>query len=167
MMMRLTIATLLAFFLPSSLSQVDGQLKELPETGEEWISLDERTEFLPASSVEQPLLRQAQRRFLAYTDNFVDSDTYYDEYSQAWRVLGWYIDCQANQNDHHDRRKTRHLEGDDGYDDDGYEVNAYCQRYILWAAVSTVQYISVESCWCKHSSLTQMTDCLSFTSTLT
>ncbi len=43
---------------------------------------------------------------------FVDStNTYYDGYQQAWRYLGFYVDC---------------------YTKEGTKV---CQRYLLWAAV--------------------------------
>lgn len=43
---------------------------------------------------------------------FVDSrNTYYDGYQQAWRYLGFYVDC---------------------YTKEGQKV---CQRYLLWAAV--------------------------------
>ena len=69
-------------------------------------------------------LRSVQRRFLGYTDQFADgSETYYDEYAQAWRLVGFYVDCNAQDND--DRRQ---LEQGDGA--------SACKRYLLWAAVS-------------------------------
>ena len=50
------------------------------------------------------------------------SETFYNEYAQAWRLMGFYIDCNADQDDH-----RRELEGEDG---------GGCMRYLLWAAVS-------------------------------
>ena len=51
------------------------------------------------------------------------TETFYSEYSQSWRLMGFYIDCDADEDGH--RRK---LEGDDD--------EAGCERYLLWAAVS-------------------------------
>jgi len=127
---------------------------DLPDTGEEWISLTKDTEFLPASSSSSaadaadfsPMtgsssssassvsdsehVRRAQRRFLGYEDKFADGNTYYDEYAQAWRVLGWYVDCSPVSDDHRRRRLSRRRrreparrrleEGDEG-DEDGEE----------------------------------------------
>ena len=141
-----------AFLLPllalARGSVLDGFLKEsdIPQTGEEWISLSEESEFLPAATPSNPALREAQRRFLAYGDGFADGSTYYDEYSQAWRVLGWYIDCSSSQNK---RRKLEEAaqQGGDG-DDANANVNENlsCMRYLLWAAVSGV-HCSVDNCW--------------------
>jgi hypothetical protein len=64
---------------------------------------------------------------------FVDSaSTYYDGYQQAWRYLGWYVKCgypsdRYNEDDGHSH-----------HNDDGstYTGNNYCQRFLIWAAVS-------------------------------
>jgi len=58
---------------------------------------------------------------------FVDTaNTYYDGYQQAWRYLGWFVQCENS--------------GGDQGNDDGYQekkINNYtCQRYLIWAAVS-------------------------------
>lgn len=53
---------------------------------------------------------------------FVDgAETYYDGYAQAWRYIGFYVDCNAAANNNN-RRKL-------GDDNDGG-----CVRYLLWAA---------------------------------
>jgi hypothetical protein len=104
---------------------------DIPRTGEDWISLSADAEFLPAASHSNPGLRRAQRRFLGYTDNFVDGNTYYDEYSQAWRVLGWYIDCTSYEN--HRKRKLANANDDEN-------GSLYCARYLLWAAYVDLGY---------------------------
>lgn len=109
----------------------------IPTTGADWISLPNGQEFQPATfdqqeghhgeqdQQQQDKLVRAQRRFLGYRDNFVDgTETFYSERSQAWRLLGVYIDCDAQANENHSG--DRKLE----------DVQS-CQRYMLWAAVST------------------------------
>jgi hypothetical protein len=60
---------------------------------------------------------------------FVEGMGDYDEYQQAWRLLGFMIDCNSvsdeEQDDHSGSR-------------DGETTEDGCARYILWAAVSTV-----------------------------
>jgi hypothetical protein len=114
----------------------------IPTTGADWISLNSKQEFQPATFDDHDAstaaqLVQAQRRFLGYRDNFVDgTETFYAERSQAWRLLGVYIDCDAqDEEDDHDRKlnkvkKERKL-------DDVQE----CQRYMLWAGVSSMEII--------------------------
>jgi hypothetical protein len=108
----------------------------LPQGSDYWVPLNDGGAFQPATDQDASpekarRLREAQRHFLAteesavpsftsYDQQFVDgAETYYDEYAQAWRMLGFYIDCDEVNND------RRRLEGDG----DG------CQRYLLWAAV--------------------------------
>lgn len=49
-------------------------------------------------------LQAARRRFLAgstsgYEQEFIDgSESYYNDYAQAWRLLGFYTDCHAPHN---------------------------------------------------------------------
>jgi len=139
-----------------------------PSTGQEWMSLKEGVEFQPASVEEAPrekqrALQDAQERFLENNGNnnnnnqytsqgkqlsYVDSsETYYDGYAQAWRYVGFYTDCNPQQDDHrrarHGRRaqkKKNGLFGGNGNDNsrqlNGEEEDG-CVRYLLWAAVST------------------------------
>lgn len=73
------------------------------------------------------------------------AETYYDEYSQAWRALGFYIDCNSQIYDQYyvggdddekeegDNQQHRQLpENEDNVDND----RLGCQRFMLWAAVS-------------------------------
>jgi len=101
--------------------------KSLPQSlglpsDQEWTSLTERVEFLPASDEGLPQLRHAQRRFLSYySENFVDGqETEYNEYAQAWRFLGMYVDCYDNDAAAEEGRRRRLEDGaDDGQQDEG------------------------------------------------
>jgi hypothetical protein len=118
----------------------------IPTTGAGWISLSNGQEFQPAEH-EDPEKREqlvrAQRRFLGYRDNFVDgTETFYSERSQAWRLLGVYIDCDAQNNEGGDDHKDRTLKQNSNNGKDrklGGDDVAACQRYMLWAAVSQVE----------------------------
>ena len=126
---------------------LNGHLKDLPDTGREWVTLADGGEFRPAEDfdlsllddevISQQLRKQQQDRHLmrnsnnhaGYSNQFQDgSATYYNDYAQAWRLLGFYIDCNAplnNVNECYD-------EGGDNNNEDG---SSACQRYLLWAAV--------------------------------
>jgi hypothetical protein len=57
--------------------------------------------------------------------------TYYDGYAQAWRYLGWYVDCNGGSNRYYGQSQHSHS-------GDNYNIgNNYCQRYLMWAAVSS------------------------------
>jgi hypothetical protein len=90
----------------------------------EWMSLSKTVDFIPASDQGSPLLRNAQKRLLNYyKEDFVDGlETQYNEYAQAWRYLGLFMDC-----DYVAQAQRRSLAADDG---------TVCKRYLLWAAVS-------------------------------
>jgi hypothetical protein len=111
-----------------------GKLSELPTTGEEWTTLQNGMEFQPSANLS-PIAQYHLRRLTTDEDNsfqkiFVDgTETYYDEYAQAWRALGWYIDCDfvAENNDNNDSNDSN-----DNNDNQG----SGCQRFLLWAAVS-------------------------------
>jgi hypothetical protein len=64
---------------------------------------------------------------------FVDGsgDTYYDPYAQAWRLLGFYKDCNAcvNNGGENANANANNLA-------DCIQQGTTCQRYALWAAVS-------------------------------
>lgn len=98
----------------------------LTNLAKDWISLSPGSEFQPADASDDHALGQAQRELIfGYSQNYVDAfETNYLDYSQAWRYLGFYIDCSSE----HDKR--RHLnEG---------ENEGACTRYLLWAAVGTL-----------------------------
>lgn len=72
----------------------------------------------------------------AYGTNFFadTQNTYYDGYQQAWRYLGWYVKC-GYPSDRYDEEDS-HNSHDSGDDGNGWEGNNYCQRFLIWAAVS-------------------------------
>jgi hypothetical protein len=126
------------FQTPSSSSYI--KKEDLPITGNEWVSLDPNIEFLAAANVPlrnfgHPPRRRNLEQYEAEQDQeeevedstqyrvqpFVEGVSDYDEIQQAWRLLGFMIDC------------------DDKYsaaDDDNYGKG--CSRYVLWAAVRTI-----------------------------
>lgn len=114
---------------PAELVKQKLMAKTLPDTGEPWTTLANGIEYQPAANLS-PLAREHLRRLTEdematgnFETMFVDgAETYYDEFAQAWRALGFYIDCDYQGDGH-----RRHLQEDD---DSG------CQRFMLWAAVS-------------------------------
>ena len=129
--MKLLLTTLLALIASAMASSTILSKEDLPNG--DWVSLhDGSGEFQLAeptknvSPEKAAALRAVQRRFLGYKDQLVDGfETYYDEYSQAWRLLGFYIDCNVVENGYSERRQLQ---------DQDQETSA-CERYLLWAAV--------------------------------
>lgn len=124
--------------------------KSVPDTGAQWTTLANGVEYQPAANLS-PLAEMHLRQLTAtyptgnFEKMFVDgAETYYDEYAQAWRALGFFIDCGYQQTDA--RRDLQ--EGEEG-----------CRRYMLWAAVRSKQY----STWLQkmnlHSILLQQLKC--------
>mmetsp|Transcript_10870 Transcript_10870/g.18015 ORF Transcript_10870/g.18015 Transcript_10870/m.18015 type:complete len:449 (-) Transcript_10870:54-1400(-) len=108
----------------------------------DWVSLSPNTQFrladTDATNEKGRRLRAAQDRFLQeeteteapFTSEaavFVDSqETYYDGYQQAWRMLGFVVDCEKSA----DNRRSLN-EGDE---------DVACTRYLLWAAYVDLDY---------------------------
>ena len=128
----------------------------LPTTGQDWISLGDKSasglEYQPNDfDDEDPAtarrLRAIRDRALLswgtkdYSNQFIDGgETYYDEYSQAWRLLGFYIDCDSPYEHEGDcdgggGGGGGNDEGGVQYDENG-NIIKNCARYLLWAAVS-------------------------------
>lgn len=149
----LAVISLFALLVHSSTSSTSMSMMDLP-ANMEWTSLSEKVQYMPASDEDSPLLRQVQHRFLSYySDHFVDGqETQYNEYAQAWRLLGLYVDCDTNV-----QEGRRRLEEDVAEDEEGDDANnnvadedegeaeevvdeendgGSCVRRLLWAAVS-------------------------------
>ena len=119
----------------------------LPTTGQDWVSLKKadgsHLEYQPNDFVDEAdphtarRLRAIRDRFLMsgadgdqYAKQFVDgAETYYDAYAQAWRLLGFYIDCDSP-------KVNGECGGGGGGQDANGNVIRNCVRYLLWAAVS-------------------------------
>ncbi|KAL7560769.1 hypothetical protein ACA910_005336 [Epithemia clementina (nom. ined.)] len=72
-----------------------------------------------------------------YSNYFVDGlETFWSEGAQAWRLLGFYIDCYEVEKGYEDRRRNLN---DHNEDNQEMEYGA-CVRYLLWAAYIDVYY---------------------------
>jgi hypothetical protein len=92
--------------------------------------------LLTATQFRQRLLDEEQQQAAVYREDnaqyrvqpFVEGVSDYDTYQQAWRMLGFMIDCddpnQTNTNDDHHSGSN-----------DENETGQGCRRYVLWAAV--------------------------------
>lgn len=115
-----------------------------------------------AAASSEKLVRR--ERLLSYfDDNFADGlETDYNQYAQAWRYLGLYVDCEVPVEEQQRRSLEDQVdeaaEGDDAAAAEGDEADAAegddaaaqeeeqaepeaaegytCKRYLLWGAVS-------------------------------
>jgi len=134
--------------------------KLVPKSKEnDWVSFDKNTEFLPAdatstaSSNMARMLASSSTTYNPYAAQaFVDGvNTEYDSYQQAWRYLGFMIDCDASTDDDNNSGS-----GDQGTDDG-------CARYVLWAAYVDLGYegggISEYQYWDRWTNEWDATSC--------
>ena len=124
-------------------------LSKINPTNGDWMSISENVEFMPNTNLP-PLPKGRKNRKLdedeeesttgayeAYdpysVQPFVEGMSEYDEYQQAWRLLGFMIDCNSADDDDGGSGSGS---GDQGTEDG-------CARYVLWAAVSNIykQYL--------------------------
>jgi hypothetical protein len=128
------------------------QQEDLPikDPQSKWQSLNPEVEFIPAEGVDPRLVRrfleQGNDEYAAQeeeeeehvvnsawasiykTETFAYGNEEYDEYQQAWRLLGFIIDCNPMVDDDY------YANEGGGSGDQGTEDG--CARYVLWAAVS-------------------------------
>ena len=128
-----------------------------------WVSIDKHVEFIPADPngvvSPPPMLRKLDEDGYAADDAaedkaaakaeaeqekikngvyrvqpFAEGMSEYDEYQQAWRLLGFMIDCNSNDAAYYDCEY-----GDDGGGNSGDDelTGEGCHRFVLWAAVSS------------------------------
>lgn len=111
-------------------------------------------EFLPLVDLNNPKLAQAQRQLQeeydfsganhthgAYSQNnpysvqpFIEGMGGYDEYQQAWRLLGFVIDCNEIIYD------DDYVESGGHSGDQGTLTEDGCARYVMWAAYVDTEY---------------------------
>jgi len=107
--------------------------RKLQDDSNKWVSLDQDTEFLqvldgePARRLEASSSSGGSNPYA--TQAFVDGEYEYDEYQQAWRYLGFMIDCDSSNDDDDD--------GSGSYDGGTGEG---CSRYVVWAAYVDLDY---------------------------
>jgi hypothetical protein len=115
----------------------------------QWVSLSQNVQFLPVLEQQKQQKAQRERRLRKleeqdeedeieynpyYLQPFTEGMSDYNEYQQAWRMLGFMIDCDVSDGDN---KKDRSHEGsrDGTIEDDG------CARFIVWASVrSTISW---------------------------
>jgi len=123
---------------PTNTANNDGQ----------WVSVSEDVEFMPNTNLP-PLPRTPKIRKLETEEGeeegsttgaweehdpysvqpFVEGMSEYDEYQQAWRLLGFMIDCNSADDD-----GSGSGSGSEDTTEDG------CARYVLWAAYVDLDY---------------------------
>ena len=118
----------------SSAEKMEGiyrKASEIPSTGKDWVTLDSGIEFQAAPDAD-PRIEHVRKLWRSNKDNetppmFLDgTETYYDENAQAWRLLGFYVDCDACGGDeNYNPAECAQLDDDE----------STCQRFLLWAAV--------------------------------
>ena len=123
---------------------------------DQWMTLQGNVEFLPSHRIvhsdwdDAQIRNWAARQLEANSNNnyagnsnnnnnvyrlspFVEGDSEYDEYQQAWRLLGFMIDCDDElsrfDDDQYYQNQDQHNSGDKG-------TGEGCNRYVIWAAVS-------------------------------
>jgi hypothetical protein len=132
--------------------------EDLPinDSQNKWQSLNKDVEFIPAdgisSDVVQRFLEQGDYSYsygeeeettsayggMSGMDKVYDVEPFaygvdeYDEYQQAWRLMGFIIDCNPMVDDDY------YENGGSGSGDQGTEDG--CSRYVLWAAYVDLDY---------------------------
>eukprot|EP00535_Pseudo-nitzschia_heimii_P009854 CAMPEP_0197173388 /NCGR_PEP_ID=MMETSP1423-20130617/344_1 /TAXON_ID=476441 /ORGANISM="Pseudo-nitzschia heimii, Strain UNC1101" /LENGTH=498 /DNA_ID=CAMNT_0042622203 /DNA_START=192 /DNA_END=1688 /DNA_ORIENTATION=- len=133
-----------------------------------WLSISEGVEFMPNTNLP-PLPKSSLARKLEMEDGeehttgaweeydpysvqpFVEGMSEYDEYQQAWRLLGFMIDCNS-------------VDDDDGSGSGSEDVTEDgCARYVLWAAYVDLEYegggIGEYQYWDRHTQSWNDTAC--------
>jgi len=121
---------------------------------EKWQSLNQDVEFIPADGIDRRTVQRFLEQGNYYGDDAAEEeeeeesgmsgmeDIYdvepfvygvdeYDEYQQAWRLMGFIVDCNPMVDD--DYYGDGSGSGDQGTEDG-------CARYILWAAYVDLDY---------------------------
>jgi hypothetical protein len=111
--MKSIIAALPPLVCASLAAEINGYFRkeDIPSTGKDWVTLDSGVEFQAGEGVD-PRLEHVRKLWGSNkaegTPLFADgTETNYDEYAQARRLMGFYIDCN-------------HCGGEDSYN------QAYC-----------------------------------------
>ncbi|KAL3918528.1 MAG: hypothetical protein SGILL_004194 [Bacillariaceae sp.] len=132
----------------------------IADQDQKWKSLNEDVEFIPAEGIDPQILRRfleqndeedeaaeyyateeeedsgsggasSKMKSIYNIESFAYGGEEYDEYQQAWRQLGFIIDCHPMVDD--DYYANEGGSGDQGTEDG-------CARYVLWAAYVDLDY---------------------------
>ena len=129
-----------------------------PSALENWMSVDKDVEFLPllnqdpktatkmtpqeARKLEEETRsrklwnlnsgqQQSNKNDPYSVQPFVEGMSEYDEYQTAWRLLGFMVDCDTENDD--DYHISYHSHSSD-YNDTMYVSENECARYVIWGA---------------------------------
>jgi hypothetical protein len=142
----------LPYLTTSDIQSLVPQANYDDSSADKWISLSQDTEFLPLMDTNSPMMRDLLERQLqeqdfsganhthgAYSQEnpysvqpFIEGMSGYDEYQQAWRLLGFVVDCNEVIYD------DDYEEG--GHSNDGTLTNEGCARFVMWAAYVDTEY---------------------------
>jgi len=108
--------------------------EDVPIDEEKWQSLNQDVEFIPSEGIDPHILQRFLSGTGSWTDiyqseNFAYGGDEYDEYQQAWRLLGFIIDCNPMVDDDYYAQGSGDEVTEDG-----------CARYVLWAAYVDLEY---------------------------
>ena len=133
------------------------ELHDMAKT-DQWVSFNDNVEFLPSHRIvhsdwdDAQIRNWAARQLESNSQNsnsntnsglnnniyrlspFVEGDSEYDEYQQAWRLLGFMIDCDDELSRYDDDLYYQNGDNHRGSGDKG--TGEGCNRYVIWAAVS-------------------------------
>jgi hypothetical protein len=114
-----------------------------PDTSQlERLTKEELDSFLEDEE-DHPWIRRAAWRgrsdYSPYSLNMADPSKSYDRWAQGYRMLGGFIDC-----DHRKQQKNEHNNNNNNNNNQNQQGNG-CSRWMMWAAVSTVELSEVSS----------------------
>jgi len=118
---------------------------------EKWQSLNQDVEFIPADGIDKRVVQRFLEQGNYYSeateapyggmsgmDDIYNVEPFaygvdeYDEYQQAWRLMGFIVDCNPMVDDDY------YANDGSGSGDQGTEDG--CARYVLWAAYVDLEY---------------------------
>jgi hypothetical protein len=121
--------------MPSKAQPLVANLKDLDE--EDLRFLRQNSRVLEDAEYEEATYKASSstsKSSYAQGTNFFakTNGVYYDGYQQAWRYLGHLVKCGYPSSRYNQQNSHSHS-GDNG---NKWSGNNYCQRYLVWAAVS-------------------------------
>jgi hypothetical protein len=147
------------FFSPPGMIRQE----DLPidDSEEGWQSLNPEVEFIPSDGIDPRIVRRFLEQNDASSSRVTGSENLdyvynvepfaygvdnYDEYQQAWRLLGFIVDCNPLVDDDY--------YGGGGSGSGDQSTEDACARYVLWAAVSVLLFVGIppNGCWSLASS---------------
>jgi hypothetical protein len=112
-----------------------GNLKDLDE--EDLRFLRQNSRVLEDKEYEEATYKaSSSSKSYAMGTNFFakTNNVYYDGYQQAWRYLGHLVKCGYPSSRYNQQNSHSHS----GDNNNKWSGNNYCQRYLVWAAVSSI-----------------------------